>query len=231
MLTLGFDTATNAGTVGLVDGGEVKGEYTFKAKESQSERLLDSIDLLLKKVGLEIGDVEKVAVSRGPGSFTGLRIGISTAKGIAHGLGIPIAGIPLTDCYYSRVKDYSGPVCTLIEDRRDLVYLAGFDGNGDKIVEEKSLSVDKLKAEVIPGLKKTEDPVLLVGDGAQRHREELEQMEEVVLAEGSLNNPSGLQIAFLGEKTRTERDALAALEPLYAQRPIAEINWNKKSNK
>jgi len=230
MLTLGFDTATDTGTVGLVDEGKVKGEYTYTAEESQSERLLNSIDLLLNSVELEIGDVEKIAVSRGPGSFTGLRIGISTAKGLAHGLEVPLVGIPLTNCYYSRVKSFAGSVCTLIEDRRDLVYIAGFAAGGEKVVEEKSLPIEKLKEGIIPELREHGSPVLLVGDGVPVHVDKLREMNDVLVSEGSLNYPSGLQVAFLGESTQPGSEGLAALEPLYAQRPIAEINWKKKTN-
>lgn len=227
MLTLGFDTATEIGTIGLADGDQLIGEYSFKADESQSERLLASIDFLLDKTGSAISEVEKIAVSRGPGSFTGLRIGISTAKGLAAGLDIPLVGIPLTSCYYSRVDNYEGSVLTLIEDRRDLVYFAGYDRKGEKLLEEKSTSLENLKDELIPELNGSSRPVLLVGDAVPKHRDFLDGLENTVLAKGVNNYPSGLQIAFLGEEVEERMDALASLEPLYAQRPIAEINWKK----
>lgn len=228
MLTLGFDTATELGTIGLVDGEEIKGEYTFKAKESQSEKLLASIDWLLEQVEIEITEVQRIAVSRGPGSFTGLRIGISTAKGLAHGLEVPLVGIPLTTCYYSRVDSYSGPVCTLIKDRRDLVYVAAFDRQGHKVLGEKSISVDKLKEDLDRELGETRDPVLVIGDALPEHRDSLlKNMENSILTEGEINYPSGTQLAFLGRKAKEDRNELTSIEPLYAQRPIAEINWTK----
>lgn len=228
MLTLGFDTATKIGTIGLADGDELIGEYTFKASESQSEKLLSAIDDLLERSTVGVSELEKIAVSRGPGSFTGLRIGISTAKGLAAGLGIPLVGVPLTDCYYSRVGSYEGSVLTLIEDRRDLVYAAGYDRTGEKVLEERSVSIEKLGNELIPELKDDTSPLLLVGDGVPEHRDFFGELENTLIAEGVNNYPSGLQIAFLGEKAENREDELASLEPLYAQRPIAEINWKKK---
>ncbi|MFB6214322.1 MAG: tRNA (adenosine(37)-N6)-threonylcarbamoyltransferase complex dimerization subunit type 1 TsaB, partial [Candidatus Bipolaricaulia bacterium] len=148
MLTLGFDTATDVGTIGLIDGEEVIGEFTFGADESQSERLLSSIDLLLEESDLDISDVGKIGVSRGPGSFTGLRIGISTAKGLAHGLEIPLVGVPLTTCYYSRVEYFPGPVYTLIKDRRDLVYYAEFNEAGKRMGEEESVSIGEIEERI-----------------------------------------------------------------------------------
>jgi len=226
MLTLGFDTATEIGTVGLVDGGEVLGEYTFQAGESQSEKLLSAIDLLLRELEKKVTDVKKIAVSRGPGSFTGLRIGISTAKGLAHGLEVPLVGVPLTNCYLSRVNNYSGPVFTLIKDRRNLIYLAGFDDRGEKVIEERSTSIEKLEEVIIDTTESSKYPVLLVGDAVPGHREKLRQIDKVRLTKGSLNYPSGLELAMLGESIEPEGNELASLEPLYAQRPIAEINWN-----
>lgn len=228
MLTLGFDTATDVGTVGLIDGEKVLGEFTFGADESQSERLLPSIDLLLAETDLDISDVEKIGVSRGPGSFTGLRIGISTAKGLAHGLGIPLVGVPLTTCYYTRVEYYPGPVYTLIKDRRDLVYYARFDETGEKMGEEESVPVDELKEKISRQKDNFGNSVLLIGDAVPRHGDKLSEIENAVLSKGELNYPSGLTVAFLGSNIQGGEDELASLEPLYAQRPIAEINWNSK---
>lgn len=228
MLTLGFDTATDLGTVGLIDEEDVIGEFTFEADESQSERLLSSIDLLLKESDLKISDVEKIGVSRGPGSFTGLRIGISTAKGLAHGLGIPLVGVPLTTCYYKKVEYYPGAVYTLIKDRRDLVYYAGFNKDGNKMGEEESISVGEAKKRISLQKNNATKPVLLIGDAVPEHRNKFNGIDNAVLSKGELNYPSGLQVAFLGRDIQGGEDELASLEPLYAQRPIAEINWNSK---
>lgn len=226
MLTLGFDTATGVGTVGLVDDGKVIGEYSFGADESQSEKLLSSIDLLLTESDLDVSDVKKIAVSRGPGSFTGLRIGISTAKGLALGLDVPLVGVPLTTCYYTRVQKYDGPVFTVIKDRRKLIYCAGFDRSGEKVDSEESIAVSDLEARIDRRFDGSGKPVLIVGDAVPGHREKLSGFDNVILSEGELNYPSGLQVAFLGEGIR-EEEGLESLEPLYAQRPIAEVNWEE----
>ena len=228
-MTLGFDTATGVGTVGLVDGGEIIGEYSFGADESQSEKLLSSIDLLLTESELDVSDVKKVAVSKGPGSFTGLRIGISTAKGLALGLDVPLVGVPLTTCYYTRVQNYDGPVYTLIKDRRKLIYYAGFDSSGEKVDSEESIPIDDLEGRIDRQFGGSEKPVLIVGDAVPEHRDALTELDNVILSEGELNYPSGLQVAFLGEAIE-EEEGIESLEPLYAQRPIAEVNWEDKDN-
>lgn len=230
MTTLGIDTATNYGTVGLVASGELKGEFTFSAKESQSEKLLATLDLLLREVKIDLEDLNRVAVSTGPGSFTGLRIGISTAKGLAHGLNLPVVGVSLTDCYYSRAKNYPGLVCPVIYDRRNLVYYALYDKDGKKIADEESTGIKTLneilkkKQGDYPGKK----PILLIGDGVYQKYEEFKKFDGVTLTEGRLNYPSGGQVGFLGSKANKNLNELNTIEPLYAQRPVAEINWEKK---
>ncbi len=228
MTTLGIDTSTHYGTVGLVADGNLKGEFTFNARESQSEKLLSTLDVLRNEVGVGLGEISRIAVSIGPGSFTGLRIGISTAKGLGHGLDVPVVGITLTDSYYSRVCEYSGPVCTLISDRRNLVYYALFDGDGNKVLTEESTSIAKLEDTLEDETGGIEDPILLVGDGVADNSRRFQGFENALLAGGRLNYPSGAQIAFLGEKIDEEIDQITTIEPLYAQRPIAELNWVNK---
>jgi len=228
MTTLGIDTSTNFGTIGLISGSKLIGEFTFHAKESQSERLLPNLDLLLEETNTELSQLNKIAVSIGPGSFTGLRIGISTAKGLAHGLRIPVVGVPLTDCYYSRVSNYNGPVCTVIKDRRNLVYYAVFNNKGKKILTEDSISIENLRTTLKNkfGRGNLSKSVLMVGDGLAQNLDSLKEFENVTFAKGSkLNYPSGAQVGFIGEKMDDNLNQLTTIEPLYAQRPIAELNW------
>ena len=92
MVILAFDTATDVATSALVDGGEVLGE-----RSSRAVTLLEDVDALLRQAGMHTGDIEALAVGVGPGSFTGVRIGLSTARGLALALGIPVAGLSTLD--------------------------------------------------------------------------------------------------------------------------------------
>jgi tRNA threonylcarbamoyladenosine biosynthesis protein TsaB len=94
MLTLGIDTATEVGSVGLAAGPSAIGELTFPRRWDRAERLLQAVDRLLELSRVKVEDLELIAVSSGPGSFTGLRIGIATAKGLAQGLRAPLVGGP-----------------------------------------------------------------------------------------------------------------------------------------
>jgi len=219
MLTLGIDTATEIGSVGLCDSS-LSGELSFSARMSQSERLVQAIDRLLELNRVNTEDLELIAVSAGPGSFTGLRIGMATAKGLAQALKIPLVGVPTMESYVSRVDFWPGRIAVVIHDRRNLVYLAEFSGS-------EQMAAERLE-EIESVLGKAEGK-LFIGSGAELYRAELEEHKGTV-APRALNLPSGFQVALLGATrfAATGEDELFTLEPRYAQRPLAEIRFKDK---
>jgi len=219
MLTLGIDTATATGSVGLSDGS-LSGELSFSARMGQSERLVQAIDRLLELNRVEVEDLELIAVSAGPGSFTGLRIGMATAKGLAQALKIPLLGVPTMESYMSRVDFWPGRISVLIHDRRNLIYVAEFAA-GEQAVAERVEEIERV-------LGKAEGK-LFVGSGAELYRRELMERGGAI-APRTLNLPSGLEVALLGaaEFAAREEDELFTLEPRYAQRPLAEIRFKER---
>lgn len=126
-LVLGIETATVMGGVALVSsGGELLGEITLRNHESHSERILPAADWLFKTLGVTLRDCAAVAVSQGPGSFTGLRAGIATAKGLAFSLGVPLFGIPTLEALAANAPPDAGPVCAVLNARRGEVFRALF---------------------------------------------------------------------------------------------------------
>ena len=218
MLTLGIDTATAIGSVGLSDGSPL-GELSFSAQMSQSEHLVEAIDRLLELNRARVKDLNLIAVSVGPGSFTGLRIGMATAKGLAQALKVPLVSVPTMESYVSRAAFWPGRITILIHDRRNLVYIAEFSA-GKQAVEEH---VEEIERVLVGATGK-----LFLGSGAELYRAELEEHGGIV-APRALNLPSGLEIALLGAArfSATGEDELFTLEPRYAQRPLAETRLNE----
>jgi tRNA threonylcarbamoyladenosine biosynthesis protein TsaB len=208
MLTLGIDTATEKGAVGLYLK-EPLGELLFGVPLRHAERLLLAVDYLLKIGGVKRGDLELISVAAGPGSFTGLRIGMATAKGLALALDIPIVGVPTMDAYAAKVNFWPSVICVLIPDRRDLVYTATFSSK-KKIGKEKVQSIKTLKPN---------NQTLLIGPGAESHRRLLEDKGGIV-APSFLNQPSGVSIAALG--VERVKMGLKETKLLYVQRPLVE---------
>src|SRR5262249_2454622 len=118
MRILAVETATMAGRVGLLDSGRIVGQHLGDIALPHSERLMAMVDRLLQDCGCAIADLEGLAVSIGPGSFTGLRVGVATVKGLALVLGCPVAAVPTLDALASNLPFADAPVCPVLDARK-----------------------------------------------------------------------------------------------------------------
>ena len=132
MRVLAVETSTLSGGAALLDGERVVGEYTLDVRITHSERLMAAIDQLLTDAGWTARDLEGIAVTVGPGSFTGLRVGLSTVKGLALALSIPVAAVPTLDAMAAMLPFAALPVCPVLDARKREVYasLYRWDGLG-----------------------------------------------------------------------------------------------------
>jgi tRNA threonylcarbamoyladenosine biosynthesis protein TsaB len=216
MRVLGLETSTLAGGVALVDGERLVAEYVLDVSVTHSERLLAAVDRVLADARWAPRDLEGVAVSIGPGSFTGLRIGVSTAKGLALALGLPIAAVPTLDAMAATVPWAALPVCPVLQARRGEVYASRYRHDGDGLRREwdyLALSPGELA-------ERLGEPTLLVGDGAagvdSPHVRHLPAPRRV---------PSPACVAVLGRERFRLGDSVGAAElaPFYLRPSQAEL--------
>jgi tRNA threonylcarbamoyladenosine biosynthesis protein TsaB len=162
MRVLAVETSTLAGGVALVDGERLVAEYVLDVSVTHSERLLAAIDRVLADARWAPRDLDGLAVSIGPGSFTGLRVGVSTVKGLGWALGLPIAAVPTLDAMAATVPAAALPVCPVLTARRGEVYACLYRRDGDGLSREwdyEALAPDALAARLA-------EPTLVIGDGA-----------------------------------------------------------------
>ena len=191
MLILAFDTATDVATSALVADGEVLGE-----RSSTPKALLEDVDALLRQGGAHAGDVEALAVGLGPGSFTGTRIGLAMARGLALALGVPAAGVSTLDALAAGAP---GAV-PVIDAKRHEVFVPGPE------------AVPPGELELGPG-------TMCVGDGACRYRETLEGLGAVVPPDDDERHvPRARFHALLAGGFGPAEE----LEPIYVRVPDAE---------
>ncbi len=138
---LAFDTSSTRGSVALLEGRDLLAEIRMHSLHTHSKHLLSSIDFLLNRLGWKLGDLNLVAVGVGPGSFTGIRIGISTALGIAHSLGIAFAEISGMDALVHQVSFLDGRIGVVRDAHRSQAFYAEYIGKNGKIrsAEESAL--------------------------------------------------------------------------------------------
>lgn len=138
---LGIETATPHGSVALAGGGRLLGELHFFNPRTHSERILPAVENLLGTLGLKPRDLAAVAVSIGPGSFTGLRIGVAAAKGLAFSLGLPLYGIPTLEALAANAAPRTGVVCALIDARRGEVFTARYRFRDGRLTERSGARI------------------------------------------------------------------------------------------
>ena len=165
MLLLAFETSAKAASVALFEGEKLLGEQYQNTGLTHSQTLMVMAEDLLKQCGKTARDVQAVAVANGPGSFTGVRIGVAAAKGFAWGGELPLFGVSTLEAMALGLGIYSGIVCPVMDARRSQVYNALFRvecGNCTRIREDRAISIEDLGKD----LQNFEMPVFLVGDGA-----------------------------------------------------------------
>jgi tRNA threonylcarbamoyladenosine biosynthesis protein TsaB len=198
MKILGIDTSTMMGAVGIVDGDSLIAELRTNIELTHSERLMMHIDSLLKSAHLTLADIDGFSVTLGPGSFTGLRIGITAVKAMAYATGKPIAGVQTLDVLADNLPYAKYQVCPILDARKKQVYAAIYK------------STDTKRMTLMPGsvmtpeelAEKIEEPTIFLGEGAYVYREFFEGRLccQAVFAPKSAGYPSGAAVAFRGLK-------------------------------
>ena len=165
MLILAFETSAKAASVALMEGTKLLGESYQNTGLTHSQTLMVMAEDVLKQCGKSAQDVQAVAVAEGPGSFTGVRIGVAAAKGYAWGKEIPCYGVSTLEAMAESLGIYEGFVCPVMDARRSQVYNALFYVNRGVVErhrEDRAISLADLKDD----LEHLDGPIYLVGDGA-----------------------------------------------------------------
>ncbi|MDN5347102.1 MAG: tRNA threonylcarbamoyladenosine biosynthesis protein TsaB [Clostridia bacterium] len=226
MRVLGLDSATRVAGVALVDENNLIAELFFNTPQDHSRRLLPLLDELLSRAGLTFDDLDGLAVSIGPGSFTGLRIGLATAKGLAQVTGKPLVGIPSLDALASNVWGWPGLICPVINARRQEVYAAVYCWQEGKLCRLTSYQAIA-PAALVGQLASFSGPVSFLGDAVGLYRDVWQQLgSRAHFVELSNNLPRAAQVACLGLKQlRAGRtDDPSRIKLLYLRPSAAEAN-------
>jgi tRNA threonylcarbamoyladenosine biosynthesis protein TsaB len=226
---LAIEASTRVSSVAVYGEQGLVAEYTLCLKETHSGRLLPSVHRIFKDSGMTLDDMDGVAVSIGPGSFTGIRVAVSTAKGLACPANKPVIPVSSLLGLAQRFATSHRLVCPLFDARKGEVYSALFrfkEGDAQVVSQETVVSPEKVCEQIL-------EPTLFVGEGAliykpffQKHIPSLANF-----ITGPLNHPSAATVGELGFQKLKNGQTVSpdALIPNYIRRSEAEINWEKSS--
>ncbi len=230
MMILAIETSTMLGGAAIMD--DEKGlisEIRLNVKTTHSERLMTAVDAILGQSDLTLDALDAFAVAAGPGSFTGLRIGLSTVKGLSYATGKPLVAVPTLEAFALNFAYSAYPVCLMLDARKSEVYAAVFSwkrGGFEKTFEERSIRPETLMNDF-------RETVLFAGEGASLYADLIRETmgERALFAPPEKMVPSpanvaaiGLEKALKGEYTNAA-DAL----PLYIRKSEAEVKWSQKA--
>ncbi len=204
MNILAIETSTLTGSVAITSETQVIGELTLSVSVRHSERLMPAIDRLFSDAGMKIADIDLFAVAKGPGSFTGLRIGMAAAQGLASAAKKPVIGISTLEGLAVNGLYFSGLIVPVLNAFRGEVYRGIFRSEGNTLIrlqEDAVMSMEALKKE----LESVEKPILLLGDGTE--------------AAIPFKIPRASNLAFLALKKWDEKACEEPLLPVYLRQP------------
>lgn len=240
MRVLAFDTASSACTVAVVDGETVLAELTLQVPRAHSKRLMPLIAQALTESGIPRGELDAIAVGIGPGSFTGLRIGLATAKGLAMALDKPCVPVSTLASTAYGTGAQIGLVVPVFDAKRDQVYTAVYAaGDRDPSTWAELLApchrhIDELAEEIRElraGLQHSWQFVTLCGDAAMQHADRLALGDALRVAPGPALLPrasavAALAVSLMGRGGAVSPDELA---PVYLRKSEAESLWERRS--
>ena len=231
MKILALDSSGLVASVAIVSDDDLIGEYTVNYKKTHSQTLLPMLDEVAKMVELDLSTIDVIAVSAGPGSFTGLRIGSATAKGLALALNKEIVSVPTVDALAYNMWGCRDLVCPLMDARRNQAYTGLYrfsDGKMDTLIKQCVVQID----EIIDKINKEGQKVIFLGDGVPVFKEYIRENITVPydFALAMCNKQRASAVACLGQILFGEGKAVPAYEhkPEYLRLSQAERERQEK---
>lgn len=230
MNILAVDTSATSASVCVALENKIIGEFSINTSLTHSQTLVPMIEQVIEKTGVSMDSIDAIAVNAGPGSFTGVRIGVAAVKGIAFSRNIKCVSVSTLESMAYNMLDSECIVCAVMDARCSQVYNALFrisNGKVERLVEDRALSLADLKLD----LQKYSEKIILVGDGAEITFNYLENsLQNVLLASVNNRTQKASSIACVAFEKIKNNETITASElmPVYLRLPQAQRELNKK---
>ena len=230
MLVLSVDSSYSTATCALIKDDKILAEINLNDKKQHSVILMRLIDSILKEYEIDINDIDAFIISRGPGSFTGLRIGMATLKGLAFASKKPLISVSTLDALAYNSISFQGIICPIMDALRDNIYTCLYkneNNNLSPLIKEQCLNINEL----VTILKEQTLPIIFVGDGVAKHKEFLqENIPNSFFAPNHSNFPKASSVGELGIKKINDGviENIDSINPIYLRKSQAEREYEKR---
>lgn len=230
MKILAMDTSSFPASVAIAEDGVILGEYVIRNQRKHSQNIMVMTERLFNDLGADISEIDAFAVTIGPGSFTGLRIGISTVRALAQVTGKRVAAVSTLEALAYNVAVFDGIVVPMLDARRDEVFTAAYrfvDGIAEEVTAPCVMTIDEVIAEY------SDDNVMFVGDGVLMHKDELNVRDNFAFAPMNLCETRAAALAVAAAKA-ADVDRLVdynTVQPVYLRKSQAEREYERKNAK
>ena len=226
MKILGIDTSSMAASVAVIEDNKLICEYTINTKKTHSQKLMPMIENMLGLSDLNVREIDAIAVCEGPGSFTGLRIGMATAKAIAHVNDIPVIGVNSLEALAANMNLCDKKICSILDAQRNQY-------EGTKLVEIKEIGIQQID-ELLEELAQSGEQWILVGEAVYKYEDKIREISNIEIPAASNNvTKAGSLCSVAKVKFDEGKDIFDCytVNPLYIRKSQAEEQYEEKQRK
>lgn len=229
MKVLGIDTSSKAASVAIMEDDKLISEYTINNKTTHSKKLMLIIENMFELNEMSAKDIDLISVCVGPGSFTGLRIGVATAKAIAHVRNIPVVEVNSLEALAFNIAMTNKTVCPMIDAQKKQVYTCKYSWDKDSLLKVGDIDVKKVD-DLADELKSSCEEFVLLGEGADLHKEVFENMNNVYIAPKAHRSTRASSICEIAIQKFKKGDTKTHYEvvPYYIRKSQAEVEYEEK---
>ncbi|MDK2587113.1 tRNA (adenosine(37)-N6)-threonylcarbamoyltransferase complex dimerization subunit type 1 TsaB [Romboutsia sedimentorum] len=230
MKILGIDTSSMATSVAVLEDNKLICEYTINTKKTHSQKLMPMIEDMLNISDININEIDVIAVCEGPGSFTGLRIGMATAKAIAHVNKLPIVGINSVEILAGNMNLCDKNICSILDAQRTKVYMGQYKFENNELIEIKNVDVIEID-ELIEELSNSNEEWILVGEAVYKYEDKLRLVDNIYIPAPSHNVSKASSLGSLAMNKYNKNIGVYDcynINPIYIRKSQAEVEYEEK---
>ena len=222
-----------AANVAVLEDDKLICEYTINTKKTHSQKLMPMIENILKLSDLDIKEIDAIAICVGPGSFTGLRIGMATAKAMAHVNNIPLIGVNSLEILGANMDLCNRNICSILDAQRNQVYMNKYILKDDKITELEEISIKPID-ELLEEISSSNEDWVLVGEAVYKYKEKIEEISNITIPSPANNITKASTLCFVARDKMLANDQVYNcynINPMYIRKSQAEEQYEEKQKR